>query len=81
MRREGLVVARSCRVWEDPSLRLGLQLWGVETRLRSAQRRLTASLPLPDYPWPWERHLPLGVIIACMVILVVCVSCYFSIVK
>ncbi|XP_036923163.1 interleukin-4 receptor subunit alpha isoform X2 [Sturnira hondurensis] len=29
----------------------------------------------------WEQHLPLGVLVACMVILVVCVSCYFSIVK
>ncbi|XP_053527705.1 LOW QUALITY PROTEIN: interleukin-4 receptor subunit alpha-like [Artibeus jamaicensis] len=53
---------------------------GSEARLRWAQCRLTASLPLPDYT-SWEQHLPLGVLIACMVILVICVSCYFSIIK
>ncbi|XP_045705134.1 interleukin-4 receptor subunit alpha-like [Phyllostomus hastatus] len=29
----------------------------------------------------WEQHLQLGVAVACMVILVVCVSCYCSIIK
>lgn len=36
---------------------------------------------LNHYTGSWERHLQLGVVTACMVILVVCVSCYFSIIK
>ncbi|KAM5329310.1 interleukin-4 receptor subunit alpha-like isoform 1-T6 [Glossophaga mutica] len=36
---------------------------------------------LNHYTWSWEQRLPLGVLITCMVILVVCVSCYFSIIK
>ncbi|XP_066239195.1 interleukin-4 receptor subunit alpha-like isoform X2 [Saccopteryx leptura] len=33
------------------------------------------------YKWPWEKHLPLAVSISCLVILVICLSCYFSILK
>lgn len=31
------------------------------------------------YEWPWEQHLPLAVSISCIVILVIFLSCYFSI--
>ncbi|XP_039113459.1 interleukin-4 receptor subunit alpha isoform X1 [Hyaena hyaena] len=30
---------------------------------------------------PWEHHLQLGVTISCLVILAVCLSCYFSVIK
>ncbi|XP_016078148.1 PREDICTED: interleukin-4 receptor subunit alpha-like [Miniopterus natalensis] len=33
------------------------------------------------YTWPWEQRLPLTVSIACIVILVICLPCYFGIVK
>ncbi|XP_036158950.1 interleukin-4 receptor subunit alpha-like isoform X2 [Myotis myotis] len=36
---------------------------------------------LHDYELPWEQHLPLAVGISCIVIMVVCLSCYFSILK
>ncbi|XP_014305566.1 interleukin-4 receptor subunit alpha-like isoform X1 [Myotis lucifugus] len=36
---------------------------------------------LNDYEWPWEQHLPLAVGISCIIIMVVCLSCYFSILK
>ncbi|KAF6124837.1 interleukin 4 receptor [Phyllostomus discolor] len=36
---------------------------------------------LNHYSGSWEQHLQLGVAVACMVILVVCVSCYCSIIK
>lgn len=36
---------------------------------------------LHDYERPWEQHLPLAVGISCIVIMVVCLSCYFSILK
>ncbi|XP_041605571.1 interleukin-4 receptor subunit alpha isoform X1 [Vulpes lagopus] len=34
-----------------------------------------------NYYEPWEQHLPLGVSISCLVILAICLSCYFSIIK
>ncbi|KAK1344496.1 hypothetical protein QTO34_013193 [Cnephaeus nilssonii] len=36
---------------------------------------------LHDYERPWEQHLPLAVGISSIVIMVVCLSCYFSILK
>lgn len=33
------------------------------------------------YEWPWERHLPLAVSISCIIILVIGLSCYWSIIK
>ncbi|CAK6445028.1 unnamed protein product [Pipistrellus nathusii] len=34
-----------------------------------------------DYEGPWEQRLPLAVGISCVVIMAVCLSCYFSILK
>lgn len=33
------------------------------------------------YDWPWEQHLPLAVSISCILILVILLSCYFSIIR
>ncbi|XP_016071730.1 PREDICTED: interleukin-4 receptor subunit alpha-like [Miniopterus natalensis] len=33
------------------------------------------------YTWPWEQHLPLAVSVTCIVILIICLFCYFSIIK
>ncbi|KAM8778731.1 interleukin-4 receptor subunit alpha isoform 1-T3 [Rhynchonycteris naso] len=33
------------------------------------------------YKWPWEKHLPLAISITCLVISVICLSCYFSVIK
>ncbi|XP_029802299.1 interleukin-4 receptor subunit alpha [Suricata suricatta] len=34
-----------------------------------------------NYYEPWDQHLQLGVLISCLVILAVCLSCYFSVIK
>lgn len=39
------------------------------------------SFPLADYKLPLEHHLELGIGISCMVIVAICLSCYFSITK
>lgn len=80
-RREGLVAARPRRVWEDPCLRHRSPALGVQTRLYRAPCWLTASLPLADYEWPWERRLSLAVSISCIAIVFICLSCYWSIIK
>ncbi|XP_054438759.1 interleukin-4 receptor subunit alpha [Pteronotus mesoamericanus] len=36
---------------------------------------------LNNYEWSWQQHLPLAVAICCVTILVICVSCYFSILR
>ncbi|XP_036134718.1 interleukin-4 receptor subunit alpha-like [Molossus molossus] len=46
---------------------------------------LTAAHPQTpgskDYVWPWEQHLPLALSISCIIIVVICLSCYWSIIK
>lgn len=79
MRREGLVVARSCRVWEALSGGWVSSPGKGQAALSTMQAH--GFPPTSDYTWSWEQHLQLGVAAACMVILVVCVSCYFSIIK
>ncbi|KAM5198047.1 interleukin-4 receptor subunit alpha isoform 1-T3 [Hipposideros larvatus] len=34
-----------------------------------------------EYEWPWEQHLPMAISISCVVILVIILSCYFSILR
>lgn len=52
--------------------------WSPGCTQRSAGSRLP---PLADYEQPLEQRLPLGVSISCVVILAICLSCYFSIIK
>lgn len=80
MRREGSVAASSRRVSDDPSSRPRSPAPGSRGQVVPGALQAHGFPPIPDYE-PWEQHLPLGVSISCLVILAICLSCYFSIIK
>ncbi|XP_053527522.1 interleukin-4 receptor subunit alpha isoform X2 [Artibeus jamaicensis] len=61
------------------SYRAQVRAWAQ--RYNSTWSEWSPSVTWLNHYTSWEQHLPLGVLIACMVILVICVSCYFSIIK